>query len=81
VLTGPVIEAGLSETLAAIEDAAATSVVDLSLSAPAGADDGASARLRLAVNEAATEAALQAVRDAAAERGLGVIEPLSEEAA
>jgi ACT domain-containing protein len=81
VLTGPVIEAGLSETLAAIEGAAETSVVDLSLAAPAGADDGAAARLRLAVDEAATEAALEAVRDAAAERGLGVIEPLPEEAA
>jgi ACT domain-containing protein len=81
VLTGPLIEAGVSETLTAIEAAAETSVVDLSVTAPAGSDDGASARLRLAVNAEATDAALDAVRQAATERGLGVIEPLPEEAA
>jgi len=76
VLVGDLIGADLSDTISSVEEYANASVVDVSLSAPGGADDTASARFRLAATEGHAEDALGAVRDVADGKGLDVIEPL-----
>jgi ACT domain-containing protein len=53
-------------------------VTDLSLSAPRGTGDISSARLRLAARPGHMEDALAVVREIAAEKGLNVVEPLTE---
>jgi ACT domain-containing protein len=76
LLTGQLIDADLSGTLSEIEAAADATVTDVSLSAPEGTQNGASARLRLAADAEHHEAVVDVVRDVAAGKGLGVIEPL-----
>lgn len=76
VLIGNLVESDLSDTLSRIEAAAPASVVDLSLSAPAGADAVSSTRLRLAVDSGRVGEAVDAVRRVAAEKSFVVVEPL-----
>jgi ACT domain-containing protein len=76
VLVGHLIETDLSDTVTRIEDHANASVVDVSLSAPDGADDVASARVRLAATAGHADDALGAVRGVADDKDLRVIEPL-----
>lgn len=78
LLTGHLIDTDLSDTLRRVQSCADASVVDLSLSAPEGTDDISSARLRLATRTGRTTAALEAVREVAKEKDLGVVEPLTE---
>ncbi|MEF8779121.1 MAG: amino acid-binding protein [Haloferacaceae archaeon] len=76
VLVGHLIDSDLSDTLRRVEDCAAASVADVSLSAPEGTERSSSARLRLATREGETGRALEVVRSIADEKGLNVIEPL-----
>ena len=78
ILVGHVVDTDISDTLDRIEENASVSLTDLSLSAPQGTGDVSSARLRLATREGRTEDALAAVRTIAADKGLHVIEPLTE---
>jgi ACT domain-containing protein len=78
ILVGHLVDTDLSDTLHRIEQSDAASLADLSLSAPEGTDEASSARLRLATRPNRTEAALETVRDVAAEKDLHVIEPLTE---
>jgi len=76
VLVGHLIDTDLSDTISRIEDHASASIVDVSLSAPDGTDEVASARVRMAATSGHADSALGAVRDIAAEKDLRVIEPL-----
>jgi len=77
VLVGDLVDTDLSDTLSGIEGCGGATVTDLSLSAPRGTDDIASARLRLEAREGGTERALRTVREVAAEKDVRVIEPLA----
>ncbi|PSP76151.1 amino acid-binding protein [Halobacteriales archaeon QS_1_68_20] len=79
LLTGHVVDTDLSDTLDRVRNCAGASVVDLSLSAPEGTDDVASARLRLAAESGSIADALATVRAVADEKDLRVIEPLAPE--
>ena len=79
LLVGDLIDTDLSDTLSRIEDCSTATVVDLSLSAPEGAD-GASARLRLAAERGTAADALAAVREVVAGKDVRVIEPVEAEA-
>jgi len=76
LLTGPVVEADVSATVSRIESETGASVVDLSMSAPAG--ETASARLRLATSSDRVGDVITSVRAVADETGLRAIEPLTE---
>jgi ACT domain-containing protein len=78
LLVGDVIETDFSETLSAIETKADASVADVSLSAPGGTSEVASARLRLDAETGATGEVVGAVREVADRKGLRVVEPLAE---
>jgi ACT domain-containing protein len=80
LLVGDLVGTDLSDTVTRIERSTAASVSDLSLSAPAGAraDDDASARLRLGIQEGRVEEVVGIVRELASEKGLHVVEPLTE---
>jgi len=77
VLIGHIVETDLSDTLGRIEDATGASVRDLSLAAPDGRDGESSARVRLATQRGETAAAIETVRQVAAEKDLRVVEPLT----
>jgi ACT domain-containing protein len=78
LLVGDLVGTDLSDTVTSIESSPAATVEDLSLSAPGGPDDEASARLRLATRSGEAEAALDLVRRLADEKGLHAVEPLTE---
>ncbi|MES3516370.1 MAG: amino acid-binding protein [Natronomonas sp.] len=78
VLIGHLVETDLSDTLRRFEDCNGTSVADVSLSAPAGTEGASSARLRVVASEGNTQRALETVRGVAEEKGIRVIEPLTE---
>jgi ACT domain-containing protein len=78
LLVGHLVDTDLSDTLDRIERSAEASLSDLSLSAPEGTDQPSSARLRLATRPDQRAEALSTVREVAAEKGLHVIEPLTE---
>lgn len=77
LLVGDLVQTDLSNTLSRIQDGTDASVTDVSLSAPQGTENGASARLRLATQSGETGAVLDTVREVAAEKELRVIEPLT----
>ena len=79
LLIGPLVDTDLSDTLSCLERRADASVTDVSLSAPDGTDGTSTARIRLATAE--VDRALSVVHDAASEKGLDVIEPLTMKAA
>ncbi|MFC7081474.1 amino acid-binding protein [Halorussus caseinilyticus] len=78
LLVGNVIESDFSDTLSSIESKADASVSDVSLSAPGGTSEVASARLRLAAETGATGEVVRAVREVAERKDLRVVEPLTE---
>jgi ACT domain-containing protein len=78
LLTGPLIETDLSETLHTIEAKADASVTDIALAASEGTEDSASARLRLATDTEHVDEALAAVRAVAETKGFQVVEPLTD---
>jgi ACT domain-containing protein len=75
VLVGDLVETDLSDTLSRVEYASA-SVADVALSAPAGTNKPASARLRLATQTGERDRALDTVRKVADEKDLLLVEPL-----
>jgi ACT domain-containing protein len=77
VLIGHLVNTDLSDTLSRLRDETDGRVTDLSLSAPKGADDVSSARVRLATEEGSIGPTLKAVRAVADEKDLRVIEPLA----
>jgi ACT domain-containing protein len=77
MLVGDLVQTDLSHTLSHIQEGTDTSVTDVSLSAPEGADETASARLRLATQTGEIDSVLETVRKVAAEKDLRVIEPLT----
>ncbi|MEF8777244.1 MAG: amino acid-binding protein [Haloarculaceae archaeon] len=77
LLVGHLVETDLSNTLARLEEATAASVTDFALSAPEGAEDASSARIRLATESGGATSAVAAVREIATEKGLRVVEPLA----
>ena len=76
LLVGHVVDTDLSDTLDRLQAHDGASVVDLSLSAPDGTDEIASARLRLAAEPGGLDEALATLRTVAEEKDLRVIEPL-----
>ncbi len=78
MLVGDLVGTDLSDTVMSIESSPTATVEDLSLSAPGGPDDVASARLRIATQSGEAEAALELVRTLAEEKQLHAVEPLTE---
>ncbi len=78
LLVGDLVGTDISDTVTRVESSPAATVEDLSLSAPGGPAEQASARLRLATRAGAADEALGVVRTVAAEKGLSVVEPLTE---
>jgi len=78
LLVGDLVGTDISDTVTRVESSPAATVEDLSLSAPGGPAEQASARLRLATRADAADEALDVVRTVAAEKGLHAIEPLTE---
>jgi ACT domain-containing protein len=78
LLVGDLVGTDLSDTVERVEASPTATVEDLSLSAPGGPADQASARLRLAARAGEAGAVLDLVRSLAAEKGLHVVEPLTE---
>ncbi|MFB6266569.1 MAG: amino acid-binding protein [Halodesulfurarchaeum sp.] len=76
LLVGHVIDTDLSDTVDRIEESPHATVVDLSLAGEPGTDHVSSARFRLAAEEGSVTAALETVREIAAEKDLRVVEPL-----
>ena len=79
ILVGHLIRTDLSDTIARIEEADGTRVVDFSLTAAAGMEEESSARLRLATQAGGVEDALASCRTVASEKDLAVIEPATPE--
>ena len=77
ILVGDTVDSDLSDTLRRVEGNPATSIADFSLNAPEGRSDTSSARLRMATRAGETTAALDIVREIAAEKDLHVVEPLT----
>lgn len=78
LLVGDLVGTDLSDTVARIESEPTAAVEDLSLSAPDGPTAQASARLRLAARTGKADRVLGLVRSLAGEKGLHVVEPLTE---
>lgn len=76
LLTGDLVESDLSDTLRSIEARTVAAVEDLTLAADRGVDGPACARLRLGVRPGDRETVLEGVRAVAAQKDLGVVEPL-----
>ena len=79
LLVGHLVDTDLSETLSRIQGDGGVAVTDLSLSAPDGTEEVASARLRLAAEPGRTGAVIDTVEAVAEEKGLRVVEPLDVE--
>jgi ACT domain-containing protein len=78
VLVGDLIGTDLSDTIESVEGTSRVTVKDVSLSAPTGTGESASAWLRVGATSGSVEDALAAVREVADRKGLRVIEPLVE---
>ncbi|MDG5778416.1 amino acid-binding protein [Haloarculaceae archaeon H-GB1-1] len=76
VLVGHLVNTDLSDTIQRIQDHTSASVTDFSLSAPDGADEVSSARIRLATEQGEAGTVVDTVRDIAGEKDLRVVEPL-----
>lgn len=77
ILSGHLVDTGISDTLQRIREESNSSIIDISVSAPEGTKDVSSARLKLAIAAGETEETMNVVRSIAAEKGLHIIEPLS----
>lgn len=75
ILSGHLVDTGLSDTLTRIREESNTSITELSLSAPAGTQDISSARLSLATATGEIGETMQTIRSIAASKDLRLIEP------
>jgi ACT domain-containing protein len=80
VLVGHLVDTDLSDTLSRIENGGSASIADVSLTGPDGTDEPSAARIRLVAAREGIDRALSTVRTVAGEKGLRVVEPLTEEA-
>ncbi|CCQ32829.1 Amino acid-binding ACT protein [Halorhabdus tiamatea SARL4B] len=76
VLVGHLVDTDLSDTLSQLR-AENGAVTDISLTAPEGADEVSSARLRLRTEQGAVDDTLEAVRSVADQKDLRVVAPLA----
>lgn len=76
LLSGHLVDTGLSDTLQRIREESNSSITELSLAAPEGTRDISSARLRIGTATGKVEATMQVIREVAAEKDLNLIEPL-----
>lgn len=76
LLTGHVVDTNLSETLRAIEAGNTVTIKEMELSAAGGTGGESSALFRLGARSGEREAALERMREVAAENDLTVVEPL-----
>jgi len=76
ILSGHLIDTDLSDTLSQIQETKYATVTDISLTAPQGATDISSARLKLATESGSTADVLESVREIADEKDLRLVEPL-----
>jgi len=77
LLSGDLVDTGLSDTFTRIRDNTNATITDFELAAPQGSAAISSGRLRLGIEEGETERTLAKIREIAAEKDLRVIEPLS----
>ena len=76
LLTGDVVDTNLSETLRAIEAGDVVTIKEMQLSAADGTDAESSALFRLGAPADGRAAALERMREIAADNGLTIVEPL-----
>lgn len=76
ILSGHLIDTDLSDTLSQIQETKYATVTDISLTAPQGATDTSSARLKLATESGSTAEVLESIREIADEKDLRLVEPL-----
>jgi len=77
ILSGHLIDTDLSDTLSQIQETKYATVTDISLTAPQGATDISSARLKLATESGSTSDVLESIRHIADEKELRLVEPLT----
>ncbi len=75
LLSGPVVETDLSDTIDTLESEADATVTDLSLAAPAGTEGDSSIRITLATEEQYPTETLARIRTLAANKDLQLVEP------
>ena len=79
LLSGPRLEADLSDTIRRIETETPGSVIDLSLSGATDSEQVSSGRFRLAIESGQATETLDAVREVATKMDLRFVEPLVED--
>lgn len=75
ILSGHLVDTGLSDTLTRIREETNTSITELSLSAPEGTQDVSSARLRVGTATGEVPQTMKVIRQIADEKDLQLIEP------
>lgn len=75
ILSGHLVDTGLSDTLTRIREESNTSITALDLAAPDGTQDVSSARLELSTAMGEVEETLETVREIANDKNLNIIEP------
>lgn len=75
ILTGHLVDTGLSDTLTKIREETNSSITGLSLSAPEGTQDVSSARLEVSTAMGEIQETMEVIRQIAAEKDLHIIEP------
>ncbi|MFB6253720.1 MAG: amino acid-binding protein [Halobacteriaceae archaeon] len=77
IFVGHLIDTDLSDTFQRFNNYDRASITDISLSAPGGADDVSSARVRIVVQKGEIDSTLAVARNVAEEKDLNLIEPLT----
>lgn len=75
ILTGHLVDTGLSDTLTRIREETNSSITALSLSAPEGTQDVSSARLEVSTAMGEVAATMAVIREIAESKDLHIIEP------
>jgi ACT domain-containing protein len=75
IVSGHLVDTGLSDTLTRIREESNTSITELSLSAPEGTRDVSSARLKVSTAMGEVERTMEVIRDIAEDKDLRLIEP------
>lgn len=75
ILSGHLVDTGLSDTLKRIREETNTSITELSLSAPEGTQDVSSARLRVGTATGEVDQTMDVIRQISDEKNIQLIEP------
>ncbi|RQG93626.1 amino acid-binding protein [Natrarchaeobius chitinivorans] len=78
LLAGDVIETDVTDTIERVRDGSNVSVIDVSLTPGQSEDEISGARFRLATQEGKMSETLEMLREITEEKGLKLIEPLTE---